>query len=274
MQDIICVFARFFQKKRQDGQASSVLAALVGGVLGVFSSSLAAESMASGDHSSRSGSAKIAIVIDDLGNQPTLDEAFVRLPGPVGLAFLPHAPATERLARLAHQSGKPVLLHLPMQGSDSRHAEAHALDTGMSRRQLQSAVRQAIRSVPFVQGINNHQGSRLTASRQAMDWLMDELSAYPGLYFLDSRTTADSLAEVAAQKRGVPTARRHVFLDNTETPEAIRQQLHRLARMAHREGHAIAIGHPNPATLKALQDLPSWLESEHLQLVSPAQLMR
>lgn len=262
MQDIISVFGDFFWVLWQlVKKAGHVL------LFSVFFSAVAGSVAAQSP-------ARIAIVIDDLGNQPTLDARFIQLSGPVALAFLPDAPATPRLARAAHQAGKPVLLHLPMAGSDPMHVEPNTLHVGMSRRQLITFVRRAITRVPFLEGLNNHQGSQLTASQQLMDWLMTELSAYPGLYFIDSRTTAETRAEQLAWQHGIPVARRRVFLDNNESPQAIATQLQQLAVIARREGHAIAIGHPNPATLAVLRNLPDWLQAENLQLVSPAQLVR
>ncbi len=276
MQDIILVFARFLPKTGGRRRFLARKGRFAGLLLAIFSlvcvQALAAP-VATQKGAGSFRAAKIAIVIDDLGNQPALDEAFIHLPGPVALAFLPNAPATRALAQAAHQAGKPVLLHLPMTGSDALHAEHSRLDAGMNRQALLAFVRKAIQQVPFLEGINNHQGSDLTRRAQPMQWLMQELAAYPGLYFLDSRTSAESVAETMARRYGVPSARRHVFLDNQETVEAIRHQLQRLAHIAHREGAAIAIGHPNRATLEALQELPSWLAEQRLQLVSPAQLV-
>jgi polysaccharide deacetylase 2 family uncharacterized protein YibQ len=269
MQDFISVFTRIYQKM-PGKQAPRLVFLLAVGLLPGLSSSMAAEKQ---PVSAQAGWDRIAIVIDDLGNQPALDAQFIDLPGSLALSFLPDAPATASLARAAHAAGKPVLLHLPMAGSDHEHAEKTRIEAGMTHAQVLHVLRWAIQQVPYLEGINNHQGSDLTRRGLPMQWLMQELAAYPGLYFLDSRTTADSIAEATAETWGVPTGRRHVFLDNSEDPAAIDQQLQRLATIAHRQGQAIAIGHPNAATLRALKNLPEWLQAHQLRLVSPAQLM-
>ncbi|MGV8630266.1 divergent polysaccharide deacetylase family protein, partial [Pseudomonas aeruginosa] len=82
----------------------------------------------------------------------------------------------------------------------------------------------ALAKVPFVQGLNNHEGSRMTAVRPAMAWLAEELQRR-GLYLVDSRTSAATVAASEAQRIGLASVSRDVFLDNEATPEAVSAQL-------------------------------------------------
>jgi hypothetical protein len=94
------------------------------------------------------------------------------------------------------------------------------------------------------------------------------------LFFLDSRTSKDSLAYEVAQKIGVPTAQRQIFLDNEADATKITQQLHHLATLAHEQGSAIGIGHPYPATLQALHHFLPTLRQAGIELVPVSRLVR
>ena len=101
-------------------------------------------------------------------------------------------------------------------------------------------------TVPNATGVNNHEGSRGTADPALMAELMP-LLARRHLFFIDSRTTAATVAYDAAIRAGVPAASRNVFLDDTENPAAVRAQLDLAVQDARRNGSAIAIGHPRPS---------------------------
>ena len=218
--------------------------------------------------------AQIAIIIDDLGEQQLGGQHALSLPGPVAMAFLPGARFTAAQAALAHQRGKEVLLHLPLQpGGDARaHPTALKVDTGHD--QLREYFRAALDSVPYARGVNNHQGSLMTEQAQAMDWLMREVAQRPGLYFIDSRTSTGSLAYRAARAHGVPSAERNVFLDTLRGEAAVRASFHELIARAHRDDRALAIGHPYPETFRVLnEELPGLAARYGVRLVSPSELI-
>ena len=104
-------------------------------------------------------------------------------------------------------------------------------------------------------GINNHMGSRFTASAESMAPVMAELKAR-GLLFLDSRTIGRSTGVELARRYGVPHAARDVFLDNEVNTGAIAGQLAEVEAIARRNGSAVAIGHPHDATI---EELALWL---------------
>lgn len=198
-----------------------------------------------------------AIVIDDIGNLREAGLRAVELPGPLTYAVLPHTPYAASLARLAHSLDKEVLVHLPMEAISRRSLGPGALTTGLGRSPFEHRVLDAIASVPHARGVSNHMGSKLTAMRQPMEWLMQLIAARQGWLFLDSRTTPHTLAESIARSAGVETTSRDVFLDNEVSVEAIRAQVRKLASRAMLDGSAIGIAHPYPETLLVLaQELP------------------
>jgi len=72
-------------------------------------------------------------------------------------------------------------------------------------------------------------------------------------FFVDSRTTRNSVAESTMRKYSVPTNKRDIFLDNDLDEEKIKIQMLKLADVAERKGIAIGIGHVKPQTLAVLR---------------------
>jgi uncharacterized protein len=217
--------------------------------------------------------AQIAIIIDDLGEQHLGGVRALALPGPVALAFLPKARFTAGQAMAAHARGKEVLLHLPLQPGGEARAYPTALRADAGREQLVHYFRTSLESVPYASGVNNHQGSLTTGLAQPMDWLMAEVAQFPGLYFVDSRTSTGSLAFSAARRHGVPATERNVFLDTERGEEAVREAFLELVARALRNERALAIGHPYPETFKVLGEELPHLARRGIQLVSPSELI-
>src|SRR3546814_8486728 len=170
------------------------------------------------------------------------------LPVPVDCSFLPEPPYTRCYADAAHPAGKAVLLHLPLQPIA---AKPHPLTlvTSASDPVRYAALSRLLASVPHLDGVNNHEGSLTTSSRAAMHWLMGQLVAHRVGYFIDSYTSARSVAYPIARAHGLPATRRRVFLDNNPEPAAINAQFDELLRQAQRHGAALATGHPHRSTL-------------------------
>ena len=194
----------------------------------------------------------VAIIIDDMGYHKEIGNQLLALPMNVTFSFLAAAPHTTELEEKAFQAGRAILLHLPMEPKSKEWDPGpYALLLGQSKEEQKRLFYQNIRAVPHAVGVNNHMGSLYTEDRAAMDDLM-ELVREQGLFFVDSFTTAKSQGLAAATAAGVPTARRHIFLDNVHSQDKICEQLQKLVKSAEKNGWAIGIGHPNEATLAAL----------------------
>ncbi|HEY1075313.1 MAG TPA: divergent polysaccharide deacetylase family protein [Fontimonas sp.] len=215
----------------------------------------------------------ISIVIDDLGDRLQEGEAVVALPAAIGCAFLPESPHTRHLATLAHRGGKEIMLHLPMEPVGG-HGHPLAISSQLPVANRTSQLERYLASVPYVSGVNNHQGSLTTSSRSTMHWLMRELSARGIRFFVDSMTSGSSVAYPMARAYGIPATRRKVFLDHERGVEISRGQFMKLVRMAHQTGGALAIGHPYPETLQVLREMLPRLSSLGVELVAPSQLIR
>ena len=216
----------------------------------------------------------IAVIIDDIGDNLSQGLRAVRLPAPVATAFLPHTFYARRLAQIAHKHDKEVMLHLPMEASDGAAAGPGAVTLAMDEQEFLRTLESDLASLPHVVGINNHMGSLLTSDTDHMRWLMQAMRRRGDLFFVDSRTTVATVAQRVAEEQGVPTLRRHVFLDNDATPAAIAEQFARLLDLARRQGSAIAIGHPHAATLDFLERRLPQLAAEGIQVVPVQTLLQ
>jgi uncharacterized protein len=222
---------------------------------------------------STSHNPRLAIILDDLGSDPAAADAIFSLPYPLTLSILPNHPHSRGIAEEAHRRGYQVLLHLPMQPLGNETSESPQLQSGMTSAEVSRVLVDMLASVPNAAGVNNHQGSLATSDAQLMTALMPILRDRD-LFFIDSRTTAATLAFNSAQNAGVRCAFRNVpFLDDSQDVNAIRRQLQLAIRGAKEKREAIAIGHPHPETLRALQELLPQAEAQGVRLVPVADLV-
>ncbi|WP_165769402.1 divergent polysaccharide deacetylase family protein [Arboricoccus pini] len=205
----------------------------------------------------------IAIIIDDVGLDIPAARRVIRLPAPVTLAFLPYGKETAKLAGDARAAGHAVFVHLQMEPEGKADPGPKALLSSLSDEELRARTAWALGRVPGAVGANNHMGSRLTANAHAMRIVLGELDRRQ-MAFVDSKTSAASVAEASALSMGMPTTARDVFLDNQQSASAIMAQLDETWRIAQRRGSALAIGHPHPATLAALE---TWLKTMRGQAI-------
>jgi polysaccharide deacetylase 2 family uncharacterized protein YibQ len=216
---------------------------------------------------------RLAIILDDVAGDPAAVDSIFALHYPLTLSILPNHTHSKQIAQEAHRRGYQVMLHLPMESLANETSESQELRPGMPPAQISSELIDMLASVPYAAGINNHQGSLATSDPRLMANLMPLLRNH-NLFFIDSRTTAATVAYDAAQSAGVPCAFRNVpFLDDVQELSAIRRQLGLAAKDAREKGQAIAIGHPHPATLRALSEFLPQAESQGIHLVHASDLV-
>jgi polysaccharide deacetylase 2 family uncharacterized protein YibQ len=217
---------------------------------------------------------RLAIILDDLGNDRQAAEAIFAFDYPLTISVLPYHPHSTELAEEAQRRGLEVMLHLPMRAVANETPEAYQLETGMSGEEVARALDRMLESVPTASGVNNHEGSLATSDARLMRELMPLLKQRD-LFFVDSRTTAATVAFEEAERAGVRSGFRNVpFLDDVENVGAIRNQLKLALRGAKEKGAAIAIGHPHAATLRALKEELARAEGEGVHLVFVSELVK
>lgn len=219
-----------------------------------------------------SGNALLAIIIDDLGSDRAAAEAVFALSYPLTISVLPNHEHSGEIAAEAQRRGIQVMLHLPMQSVANETPEAQELHPGMPAQEVAAVVDQFLQNVPEAVGVNNHQGSQATADAALMDELMPVLREHH-LFYVDSRTTAATVAYDTAEDFGVRAAFRNVpFLDDVAEVAAVRKQLGLALRGAREKGEAVAIGHPHAATLQALREVLPQAQAQGVRLVLASEL--
>lgn len=217
---------------------------------------------------------RLAIILDDFGSDRTAAESVFAMPYPLTLSVLPNHDHSKEIAEEALLRGYQVMLHLPMESVANEAPEKEELRSGMSSTQVQSMLGEMIETVPNAVGVNNHQGSQATSDPALMNELMPALRNW-NLFYVDSRTTAATVAFDTARRDGVPTAFRNVpFLDDVQETAAIRKQLQLALRGAKDKKTAIAIGHPHPVTLQALREFLPTARANGVKLVFVSELVR
>ncbi len=223
--------------------------------------------------SPRAEGARLAIILDDLGNDRSAADAIFALRIPITISVLPHHLHSVEIAEEAHRRGYHVMLHLPMQSVGNERPESQELHAGMSAGDVTTLVDQSLQEIPDAAGVNNHQGSQSTTDTALMDELMPVLRQHK-LFYVDSRTTTATVAYDEAQRLGVPSGFRNVpFLDDVAEVAAVRKQLQRALRGAREKREAIAIGHPHPATLQVLREVLPQAKSQGVTLVFVSELV-
>lgn len=219
------------------------------------------------------GRPRIAIVIDDIGMNMEWSKAAIDLPAPITMAILPYAQQAADFAKRSKEKGHEVLIHTPM---EAMHAPVSlggmGLTTDMGEAEVIAMMELIGTRMEGYIGINNHMGSKFTADRAAMERLMPYLKQR-GLAFIDSRTIGSSVAATVAAEQGVPTATRDVFLDHEETTAFVTQALAQAERVARKQGHAIAIGHPKAVTINGLRAWIPTLKDKGIDLVPVSDLL-
>ena len=217
--------------------------------------------------------AKVSIIIDDLGPDVAIARQFASLPFPVTLSVLPHQAHSREIAELAHQAGREVILHLPMEPlKRTEDPGPGALLLSMSGEEIRRNIGAALETSPYFDGVNNHMGSRVTRDAQVMKTILSELKKRD-LFFIDSMTTNESKGWIVARELKIPTLKRDVFLDDDTSADAVRSQIARLVKIAKIRGMALAIGHPHKTTLRSLQEAAPNFRDQGIEMVTARDLM-
>ena len=215
------------------------------------------------------GKGMIAIIIDDNGYNASDCDRLAAIPQPVAVAILPDLKYSKEMGYCAHQEGKEVMLHLPLEPhvNHERYPEDYIIKTKMPEAAILAKLNECLKNVPHAQGVNNHMGSKATEDQRLMSIILADLKAR-GLFFVDSVVTNKSVCLPIARKLDIPFTYRDVFLDNINTRAAIEAQFVELARKANRQGKAVGIGHARPLTWQIVKEQLEKLSRAGYQIVT------
>lgn len=217
---------------------------------------------------------EVALIIDDIGYDRGMAEKLLALDLGLTFSVLPHSPHQREIAGRVHEKGLEVMLHLPMEPLEYPRVKPGpgALLTGMEADKLLAELERNLVAVPFIRGVNNHMGSRMTEVSTQMYQIFTTLKKQK-LFFIDSRTSPRSLCKPSARLLRIPFGERDIFLDHVQTVEAVTVQLKKLLAVAGRRGTAIGIGHPYRVTYEVLRDHAPELKTR-IRLVPASSLVR
>lgn len=221
---------------------------------------------------------RIAVVIDDFGfdsKRTPPDAQWLALPFPVSYAVMPASPRTREAAKAVADAGRELLIHYPFDPFQDLKLPPDAADP-QDLAKVKALLEQAFRDIPGAAGLNNHISARATANRPLMRAFMPLIKGRVQ-FFLDSRTTAKTVAYEEARAAGIPAAIEFTFLD-TDKPgdkDFCAAMLKRAAARARRTGEAVAIGHHYwPGTLSCLREQVPLLQAQGFEFVPVSSLAR
>ena len=216
----------------------------------------------------------VAIIIDDLGYDKKIAKKLSNLDAILTFSILPHSPYQKSIARLSRDKGFGIMLHLPMEPIEYPNINPGpgTLLTSMTPDELTRQLEKDLDAVPFIKGVNNHMGSKMTAESSQMYQIFSILKK-KGLFFVDSRTSVETLCKPSARLFQIPFAQRDVFLDHLVEVEFIRKQLNELVRIAQLNGYAVGIGHPHSLTYQVLHEMLPELQKK-VRLVPASEIVQ
>jgi polysaccharide deacetylase 2 family uncharacterized protein YibQ len=222
----------------------------------------------------RRNNGRIALLIDDFGDRnDAFARSFFKLEGAITISVIPGLAHSREISELALGNGCEVVIHLPMEPLEGKYPDqGYTLITEMSAEQVAEIYRKARRILPGASGLNNHMGSKVTADRRIMGYLMEAMKS-DELYFVDSRTTAASLAYDLALAAGMRCTKRDVFIDTVQKRESVEKSLEELAKIAEKNGTGVGIGHCYRITLEVLREKIPELKARGFRFVRVSEVV-
>jgi len=221
------------------------------------------------------GKNKVAIIIDDMGYSLKALKEILSMKEPFTISILPFSLYDRETALIAHENGLEIMLHLPLQSTNDqgKKKEGGLILSEMSEEEVKETLEENLNRVPYIIGVNNHEGSKITADKILMRPILEGIKEM-NLFFIDSMTTSKSIAFSLAQEMGIPSARRHVFLDFKKDENYIKGKMIELLCQAQEKGYAIGICHPSKKTLRVLRKNIYLVKEYNSELVFASQIVR
>jgi len=218
---------------------------------------------------------QLALIIDDIGHDLSAVNRLLDIKIPVTFAILPHCPYSLQAAEKAHEAGRDILLHLPMEphGYPEINPGEGALYLSMSREELKMEIERDIRAVPYIIGANNHMGSRFMEDNALLEVVLGSLKSH-NLFFIDSMTTSHSAGSAVARKVGIGHAKRNVFIDNGRSFDETFAILNDIISTRDDWTSLILIGHPHSSTIEAIAQAVPLLNQQGIRIVPVSRMIR
>lgn len=223
-------------------------------------------------------SGEIAIVIDDFGIDNPGTQQMLELGVPITAAIMPNLMYSEKEAELLHKLGYEMIIHMPIEAKSGRPEwlGPGALTTNLSPQELRARIDHSLEQIPYAVGISNHMGSKGTENPKVVAAIVEKAKEH-NLLILDSKTSEATLLAREAQKAGVTSGTRDVFLDNSADLNSIKKQIRLLMAKAKESGKAIGIGHVGPQgpnTARAIREMLPEMSAQGIRIVPLSELLK
>lgn len=216
-----------------------------------------------------------AIIIDDFGGDVKGVTSFLEGEIPITVAIMPFLEKATEQAKLAHENGLEVMIHLPLEPKKGKASwlGPKGITTNLSKEEINKRLQEAYDAIPYAKGLNNHMGSKAMEDQRIVE-LIVQFAQEKNLYLVDSGTTPKSLMPDLARHYNVPCFKRTLFLDDSlSSKKHVSKQLHTFVNSTDYYEQPIAIGHvgiKGHETFSAIKSaLPLFIEKK-VELVFPS----
>lgn len=215
----------------------------------------------------------VSIIIDDIGFSKERAIEIMNISKNITLSVLPFTEFGKELAELAFEKDIEVMLHLPLESlNNDQNTEDGTIFSNMPRNQIEKIIKDGLIDIPFVKGVNNHKGSAISKNVLKIKEILEILSVEK-LFYIDSKTTPDTVVKKIAEQMKINFCERDIFLDHIQNMKSIEIQFNKLVKIAKKNKKAIAIGHPYESTILFLKGINEKLRAEKLKLVPVSSIL-
>jgi polysaccharide deacetylase 2 family uncharacterized protein YibQ len=223
-----------------------------------------------------SSTPRIAFIIDDIGAYDIGPLELKQLKIPITASVLPDSRRAREVVHWLNEYHLKSMIHLPMQPTNSngkRYDPSKVITIHSTDQQIRNLILRARKTIPFAEGLNNHEGSLVTSNRQLMMRVL-KIVKEENLFFVDSRTIGRTVAYNVAKELNINATYKDVFLDHIPTYSHSIAQIRKLVQIALQKGSAIAIGHPLESTFRAIRDSINYIEKKGVKIVYVRELVK
>lgn len=192
---------------------------------------------------------KLVIIIDDIATKKQLDD-LKKIDLKLTPSVFPVSQKNKEMIKAVNELDF-FMLHLPLE-ANKYNDELDTIKISDSDMRIETKISAIKNSLPSIKYINNHTGSKFTASKAHMQRLLAILDKN-NITFVDSRTTADSALNAIAKEQHRIILYRDIFIDNNLNAESLARQLKEGVKLAKDRGYAILIAHPHKESFRAIK---------------------
>ena len=211
----------------------------------------------------------VAIVVGGLGvGAAKTNDAIMKLPSAVTLAFTPYGSDPGKLAERARTQHHEILLQIPMEPFDypDNDPGPQTLLTSLNPEQNLDRMYWHLSRFQGYAGIANFMGGRFVVADAGMQPIVRE-AAKRGLGYFDDGSAPRSVAAPLTAAQAMPFAKADVTIDAVPTAVEIDHALANLENLAKERGLAVGVASALPISIERIGAWTKALDSHGIMLV-------